>query len=354
MKKILFGCIIVSLFLTGCGKKEEQPIPPSYIEELIALGYKDDTIEKLKENLSEEELDKITEFDYIEIILDIVSDPDFKSENLDRYLKYYEPGMNGNAIVYIVNNDIKYTYNEKLLSIMNHKYFIATNLDRYMNYNSENIDEIIKNVNSNIDREFYTEVKPSDTTKGILLIANKYYQLEKDYYYGELVTISTKYSNNAGQKLNKEAYEAFKVLVEDGEKEGVHIRNHSAYRSYNTQNSLYNNYLKNHGLEWADKWSARAGHSEHQTGLALDVAVKGKNGFDKFEETKEFEWIQENAHKYGFILRYPKDKMNITGYGYEPWHYRYVGIEVATYIYENDLTFEEYYAYFVEQSKEVE
>lgn len=354
MKKIILGCIVICCFLTGCGKKEIQNPPPAYIEELEALGYKEETIEKLQAKLSEEELDKITEYDYIEVLLDMINDPEFKNENLEKYLKYYETGMNGNAIVYIINNNIKYTYNEKLLSLMNHKYFIATNLDRYMIYNSEDIDEIIRNVNTNIDKEFYTEIKPTDTEKGFLLITNKYYQLEKDYHYKDLVTISTRYSNKSGQKLNKDVYEAFKKLVEDGENEGVYIRNHSAYRSYNTQNSIYNNYLKEHGLEWTDKWSARPGHSEHQTGLALDVAVKGKYNFDQFEATKEFEWIKENAHNYGFILRYPNDKTHITGYGYEPWHYRYVGIETATYIYENNITYEEYYAYFVEQHKETE
>lgn len=353
MKKIIIAIFLIGFVLTGCEKKEAEPPVPVYIEELKALGYKEEIIGKLQEKLSAEELDKITEYDYIEVILDMIDDPDFKNENLEKYLKYYEVGMNGNAVVYIVNNDIQYTYNEKLVSIMNHPYFIANNLDRYMNYNSEDIDEIIRNVNSNIDREFYTDIKPTDIERGLLLIVNKYYQLEKDYHYQELVTISTRYSNNSGQKLNKEAYEAFKKLVEKGETEGVYIRNLSAYRSYNTQNSLYNNYVKEHGQEWADKWSARPGFSEHQTGLALDVAVKGKYGFDKFENTKEFEWMKENAHEFGFILRYPKGKTHITGYGYEPWHYRYVGVDVATYIYENDLTFEEYYAYFVEAKKEL-
>jgi len=352
MKKLLIASVIIVICITGCTKKEPTPQVPEYIEELKLLGYQEETIEKLKEKLSEAELEKITEFDYIEVILEIVNDSEFKRENLEKYLKYYEAGMNGKAIVYIVNNDIKYTYNEKLLSIMNHPYFIASNLDRYMSYESDQVDEIIQSVNTNIDREFYTEIKKTDTEKGILLITNKYYQLEKDYHYGELVTMSTRYSNKSGQKLNKEAYEEFKKLVEAGEKEGVHIRNLSAYRSYNTQNSLYNNYLKENGKEWADKWSARPGHSEHQTGLALDVAVKGNGSFNKFEDTKEFEWIKENAHEFGFIMRYPKDKTNITGYGYEPWHYRYVGVDVAKYIYENDITYEEYYAYFVEQNNQ--
>jgi len=137
----------------------------------------------------------------------------------------------------------------------------------------------------------------------------------------------------------------------DKEEEGVYIRNLSAYRSYSRQSAIYNNYKKEHGLKWTDKWSARAGHSEHQTGLALDVTKKGMSTFTGFENTKEFTWISNNAHKFGFILRYPDGKNYITGYGYEPWHYRYVGVDVATYIYENDITFEEYYAYFIEYNK---
>ena len=155
------------------------------------------------------------------------------------------------------------------------------------------------------------------------------------------------YDNKNGSKLNKEAYAAFQKLVDAGEKEGYHIRNNSAYRSYNTQSGLYNNYKNSNGLTWADKWSARPGHSEHQTGLALDVGVKNEYSLGKFESSPEFTWMKNNAHLYGFILRYPKGKEYITGYGYEPWHYRYVGVDVATYIYENNITYEEYYAYFV-------
>ena len=87
--------------------------------------------------------------------------------------------------------------------------------------------------------------------------------------------------------------------------------------------------------------SARAGHSEHQTGLAVDVSNSSLD-YDNFESTKEFYWMKNNAHKFGFILRYPKASFHITGFKYEPWHYRYVGIKIATYIYKNNLTLEEY------------
>ena len=107
--------------------------------------------------------------------------------------------------------------------------------------------------------------------------------------------------------------------------------------------NLYDNYVATDGKEAADTYSARAGYSEHQTGLAVDIYNKVLP-YTSFEETEEFTWMQENAYKYGFILRFPKDKTNITGYQYESWHYRYVGKEVAKEIHENNLTLEEYLA----------
>lgn len=219
-----------------------------------------------------------------------------------------------------------------------------------MIYDSNDINTIITNVNSNLDYEFYTNTVSTDIEKGTLMIVNKFYYLEKDYYYGELVKMDNDYDNQNGNMLNSVAYEAFKELVDQAEIEGYQIRNNSAYRSYDTQNNLYNSYKNSGGLAYADKWSARAGLSEHQTGLALDVGVQTKYATGKFEYSREFTWMKENSYKYGFILRYPKGKEYITGYNYEPWHYRYVGVEAATYIYENDITYEEYYAYFVENN----
>ena len=130
-------------------------------------------------------------------------------------------------------------------------------------------------------------------------------------------------------------------------KENLNIRIISAYRSYDYQESLYERYLKTDKQEIVDTYSARPGFSEHHTGLAIDVDNE-KLGFDKFYLTKEFNWMQNNAYKYGFILRYPKDKEYLTGYSYESWHYRYVGLEIAKYIQENNITFDEYYAYYLE------
>ena len=130
-------------------------------------------------------------------------------------------------------------------------------------------------------------------------------------------------------------------------KENLNIRIISAYRSYDYQEELYEKYLKNEKHSIVDTYSARPGFSEHHTGLAIDID-NTKLDYNKFYLTKEYIWMNNNAHKYGFILRYPKDKENITGYNYEPWHYRYIGKDIANYIKNNNFTYEEYYYEFID------
>ena len=122
---------------------------------------------------------------------------------------------------------------------------------------------------------------------------------------------------------------------------GLNIKTISAYRSYEHQKKLYDGYRRHDSEEIVDTYSARAGHSEHQTGLAFDIYNEIKT-YTNFGETNEYEWVKINAHKYGFIIRYTSDNSYITGYKNEPWHIRYVGIENATYIYQNNITLEEY------------
>ncbi|MOA08523.1 D-alanyl-D-alanine carboxypeptidase [compost metagenome] len=118
----------------------------------------------------------------------------------------------------------------------------------------------------------------------------------------------------------------------------------SAYRSHKKQKALFESYVKKDGLEKAQTYSAFPGTSEHETGLAIDVAgADGKCSItDCFGDKPEAKWLAKHAHEYGFIIRYPKGKEHITGYKYEPWHLRYVGKEAAADIYDRDITFEEY------------
>ena len=190
-----------------------------------------------------------------------------------------------------------------------------------------------------LDNNFYKDIKyiyPINYD----FIVNKNNKLSENYIPSDLEQISLEYSCD-NKYLRKIAKENFDQMAVDAKKNGFNIVAVSTYRSYEYQEKLYNNYVKNKGYYYADMCSARAGHSEHQTGLAVDIADLSLD-YDNFENTKEFIWVKKNAHKYGFIMRYPKAKFHITGFKYEPWHYRYVGRDIATYIYENNLTLEEY------------
>jgi len=127
-------------------------------------------------------------------------------------------------------------------------------------------------------------------------------------------------------------------MIEGAKKDGINLWVKSGYRSYYDQKYIYNNYVARDGQAEADTYSARPGHSEHQTGLAYDMNSTSND----FAGTPEAKWIEENCYKYGFILRYPKGKEHITGYIYEPWHVRYVGIEKAAEIFESGLCLEEF------------
>lgn len=166
------------------------------------------------------------------------------------------------------------------------------------------------------------------------LIVNKTYSLPSSY--GTSLTSTTK---NAFNKMQAAA-----------KLDGINIYIASGFRSYQTQNRLYNNYVARDGKAKADTYSARPGHSEHQSGLAFDICSHDLDGQDacinsNFDNTDQAKWLAQNAYKYGFILRYPKGKTNETGYKYESWHFRYVGTDLSTKLYNNGdwLTMEDYF-----------
>jgi len=172
-----------------------------------------------------------------------------------------------------------------------------------------------------------------------LLIVNKTYSLPSDYKpVNPSNEITTERCNDC---LDKEVTKAFSLMQSDAVSVGLNIYIASGYRSYTYQETLYNNYTMVSGVDGADTYSARPGHSEHQTGLCFDLNSVN----DSFAYTNEGKWVNDNAYLYGFIIRYPKEKESITGYQYESWHLRYVGVELARELYNNGdwITLEEYY-----------
>ena len=222
--------------------------------------------------------------------------------------------------------------------------------DRYEKYkethNDLSFEDIVTYVNLNLDYSFYTHTEQTPLLNKETILVNKYLYLGSDYIPENLEDIPTEYSRS-GMKLVNVAKDKFVEMAKQAKNDGYPIFAMSSYRSYEYQVNLYNKYVSNDGVEAADTYSVRAGYSEHQTGLCADI-YDGNIPYTSFEKSKSFNWMQENAHKYGFILRFPKGKENITGYQYESWHYRYVGEKIASYIHENNITYEEYYARFIE------
>ena len=247
---------------------------------------------------------------------------------------------------------LKKKYNRLNIKFIRQKYFITNNLDRYIkyynNHKDDKISHIVSIVNVCADEDYYDKdtVKKTDISKKELMLVNKFNYLDENYAPDDIVKVSVQFAYGDNE-IKKEVYEKFRSMYNDAKKEGLYLIITSSYRDYNFQKELWDSYANQKGDEWADSVSARAGYSEHQTGYTLDI-VTYKANMSSFEKTDEFKWLQDNAYKYGFILRYPKDKEDITGYSYESWHYRYVGKDVATKIKKLGITFDEYYAYFIE------
>ena len=235
--------------------------------------------------------------------------------------------------------------NEKL------DFFKMEYLDRYIAYKEKNpnLDDetIVVYVNIGLDQNFYTNVKDSPFKHTNTVLANKYYFLGKDYVPKNLVYINSAYQSG-GKQMTKDAAAAFEKMAAAAKEQGYTVRATSTYRSYDYQAGLYERYAANDGKAKADTYSARPGYSEHQTGLAVDVD-NAYSSYTSFGNTKEFTWMKQNSYKYGYILRYTKETEFITGYMNEPWHYRYVGVEIATYIHEHPMTYEEYYVRFLDK-----
>lgn len=242
------------------------------------------------------------------------------------------------------NKDIKLNKLDNIDKEIN--YFNMNYLDRYVAYKEKNsempTEQVIKNVNMNLDNDFYTNTLKAKNLNTEKVLVNKYYYLDNNYVPDNLESISTRFALS-NMKMVNTAKNAFEEMAQEAKKENLSIIAMSTYRSYDYQVNLYNRYVKADGKDAADTYSGRPGHSEHQTGLAVDV-YNGKENYTNFEKTKEFIWMNNHAHEFGFILRFPKDKVNETGYTYESWHYRYVGKEIAKYIKEHNISFEEYYA----------
>ena len=237
-----------------------------------------------------------------------------------------------------------------LLSLINEKYFLKKNLDKYKEYYKSNTEtsftDIVAIINVGAQEEWYYKTKNADISKKELMLVNKFHLLKEDYDPGEIVKLEGKYSYGE-VSANKVTYDAFVKMADAARKDDISLLATSGFRTYERQDEIYREIRNVNGKIYADGFAARAGASEHETGYAIDVFTYSATT-DNFEGTDAYKWLDAHAQDYGFILRYPKEKKYLTGYTPESWHFRYIGVETAKKVKSLGITYDEYYAYFIE------
>ena len=377
IKKILVAVLAVLVLLSGSyiGYRvvaEQQRRKKLIAEFALGEGYNSELNERYIEYY-----DKNSEIDVSELLilvnngidrLDIEYDPRFigfikangyQFEDISRYLDYSNRTHADEAtVVGLVSHDIDQKdveYGERLIGIINDPYFLWSRVERYCDYDSEHSNEnldvrtLVERINCNLDMIPKNGDLHADPGKGKTVLVNNYYDLAAEYVPGNLVDVDKSYSSK-GARMDAEAYEHLVEMASEARRNGlkVTINGDNGYRSYSYQATVYDYYVKMLGREDGEKRAAQPGYSEHQTGLAVDLNVENA-GYKGYTKAKGFAWLANNCHKYGYIVRYPDEKIDITGYTYERWHFRYVGVEAAEIIHETGLTFDEYYAFYIEQ-----
>lgn len=235
--------------------------------------------------------------------------------------------------------------------LIKEKYFMNKNLDRYLEYRRQNkktsMQDIVAIVNVGADKDWYKNTKYTDTSKDVLMLVNKFNLLTKDYNATDIETFPLKYAYGE-VSARKEAYDAFIKMADAAANDGITLILTSGFRTYDHQEEVYEEMRNANGKNYADSFAARAGASEHETGLSLDVFTYGATT-ETFESTDTYKWLEEHAQDYGFIRRYPAGKKYLTGYEPESWHYRYLGVETAQKVKKLGITYDEYYAYYLDK-----
>lgn len=330
----------------------------------IASKYSEKAIKVMKESNN---YDLINNKEYSKTVEVLLEEQELNNKYLDEYYKIEYKNItnfaqninkllakkyNAEEINYIISqqvNNINILLDMKHFEILNYKditNFDITKIDRYIAYQEKNTNydtkTVVTYVNIGLDLKgysSYTSYTNEEAQNDLTILVNKYHKLPDDYEPNDLVYLS--YTNGGYRyQLRKEAALHFEELTEVAKIDNVIFYPFSAYRSFTTQTTLYNNYKRRDGEEKADTYSARPGFSEHQTGLAIDVRSSTLN--DNLTN-KDYEWMLNNSYKYGFIVRYPKGKQHITQFIEEPWHIRYLGVELATKVHDSNLTYDEYY-----------
>ena len=352
---ILVIIIIVSFYFNRVG-------------ELKSLGYSEEAANSI---IFKFKYSYIVDLPFNKTLNAAFESDDYIEDNLDNYVKIYykkgkhlisninkllDKGYSNNEISLIISRGDdksvslfakrdKVKYIEEFLEV---DYAKLENYDRYLAYKEKENDDAettVLYVNMDFDKEDYVDPLVIDDFDDYVLV-NKHRQLSSKYIPDDLVKIKDEYVKTDGEiEIERNVARAFYDMAEAAEEDGMELMVSSGYRSYEDQEEITNTYLELYGQKYVDNYVAKPGFSEHQTAMSLDVASKS---VDTFVNSDEYVWMMDNAYKYGFILRYPKSKEDITGYKCEAWHYRYVGKKIAKYIHDNNITYDEYYVMFLD------
>lgn len=355
----IIACILLGVFI----------FYTKQINDLTKLGYSKEASKKILFSWKKDYVLSIGENKTLNAAF---MSSDYKEENLNHYskIKYFNQKhliKNINSLLKIgySNNDIniilshgndesvtefakreKVRYLEEFFCV---DYAKLENYDRYVAYSDETGEDeetTVLLVNLDLDKPDYEDSLIVNEFSSDMLV-NKHRRLDEKFEPNDLMDIPSEYASDDNFKASRIAFNAYKKMSEAASSEGYEIVINSAYRSFSDQEEIIDYYRNAYGQNYVDKYVAKSGYSEHQTGLAFDI---GSRKVNVFADSKEYEWMQDNAYKYGFILRFSKRYESITGFRSEPWHYRYVGVEAATYIHEHkNIPYEYYYAMYLDK-----
>lgn len=245
--------------------------------------------------------------------------------------------------------------NDTIVSLMQEKYFMFKNLNDYLEYikkeKEEDLQKVVALINTHANNKWYSKELKTDISLQEHMNVNKFYALSSEYKPENMKSISLEYSygKEGDNLLIDYAYDKFIDLWNEAKDAGYHLMVTSSYRDYKSQKEIYDYRKSSQGERKADETAARPGHSEHQTGLVVDMTSKEAPIDEEFKESDAYKWLKDHAHEFGFIERYPEGKTYLTGYSPESWHWRYVGVDAATVVHDEGITYDEYYAFYIEK-----
>lgn len=331
---------------------------PAYLvdQKLMELGYSEQEVQKIREAdlteliltnryysplLARSILDGTLNTDYLPLYLAMDEDSELTADDFLLYSRLEELGYETDQL-------------QNLFSSLTFREITPLLVFDYQYNEQLYIDDVVACRETNSDGTFHLNSSYRDSYKTVYTVSqpsspqvlvNKTWQLSSDYVPSDLTDVSSEYAVS-GIQLSKEAADAFASFASAAYSSDIPIYAVAGYRSYDEQDTAYSNAVTWYGENAADSSAARAGASEHQTGLCVNITCVGEDG-TSFETTNAYQWVTENCTDFGFILRYPQGLETITGFAYEPDHYRYVGKEIAAEVKESGLTYDEFWLLYL-------